>query len=310
MIHHNLPWTESPFFEAELAAAELSEEEKHKAKYFAENGYLIFDSKVDDTVLEEAKKGLAPRYIAASQADPSNRELSYKLQDEWRVNENVKMIAAAPAIMDTLRLLYRRRPIPFQTLSFSAGSQQDTHSDMIHFSSVPERFMCGVWVALEDITEEMGPLHYYPGSNKLPFYSLTEMGVPASRSRKSKNHYMDYEDYYILFIKEVIKNLGLQKKQLTIKKGQAMVWAANLLHGGEAITRPGATRHSQVTHYYFEGCTYYTPLFTDFVLKEIFLRYITDISTGERIENNYLGKTVKEETKKDLLKRLLSFTKK
>lgn len=310
MIQHNLPWTESPFFEAELAASNLPEEDKQKAKYFADNGYLIFDAGLDDAVYEDAKKLLAPRYIANGKANPGNHEAGYKLQDEWRFNENVKKIAAAPEIMRTLQFLYHRRPIPFQTLSFSAGSQQDTHSDMIHFSSVPERFMCGVWVALEDITEEMGPLHYYPGSHKLPFYSLTEMGVPAARSRESDNRYMDYEDYYVIFIKEVIKSLGLQKKQLLLKKGQALVWSANLLHGGEPITRPGATRHSQVTHYYFEDCTYYTPLFTDFVLKEIFLRYITDISTGERIENKYLGKTVKNEGKKDILKKLLSFHKK
>ena len=30
--------------------------------------------------------------------------------------------------------------------------------------------MCGVWVALEDITEDNGPLHYYPGSHRLPDY--------------------------------------------------------------------------------------------------------------------------------------------
>jgi len=32
------------------------------------------------------------------------------------------------------------------------------------------------------------------------------------------------------------------------------------LHGGTVQTDRSLTRHSQVTHYFFEGCTYYTPL--------------------------------------------------
>lgn len=309
MIRHNLPWLESPFFKAELAASALSEKEKESIIQFAEHGYLIFDPGIQRDVIDLAREKLEPRYNEAAQERPTDREASYKLQDEWQHNEPVKKIASAPAIMQMLELLYRRRPLPFQTLNFRAGSQQDTHSDMIHFSSVPERFMCGVWVALEDITEEMGPLHFYPGSHKLPFYSLTEMDIPASRSKASKNIYMDYEDYYVVFIQEVIKSLELQKKILTLKKGQAMIWAANLLHGGEPILRQGASRHSQVTHYYFDNCTYYTPLFTDFVLKDIYLRHITDIATGERIENKYLGKAVKLEGKKELIKKLFLKTK-
>ena len=45
-----------------------------------------------------------------------------------------------------------------------------------------------------------------------------------------------------------------------LKKGQALIWASNLLHGGSAHRDKGRTRHSQVTHYYFEGCQYYQPL--------------------------------------------------
>ena len=44
------------------------------------------------------------------------------------------------------------------------------------------------------------------------------------------------------------------------KKGQALIWDANLLHGGAPQTDRSLTRHSQVTHYFFEGCSYFTPL--------------------------------------------------
>ena len=45
-----------------------------------------------------------------------------------------------------------------------------------------------------------------------------------------------------------------------MKKGQAIIWASNLLHGGEQVKDINSTRHSQVTHYFFESEYYYTPL--------------------------------------------------
>ena len=41
---------------------------------------------------------------------------------------------------------------------------------------------------------------------------------------------------------------------------EAIVWAANLLHGGAHQNDRDRTRFSQVTHYFFEGCRYYTPM--------------------------------------------------
>ena len=45
-----------------------------------------------------------------------------------------------------------------------------------------------------------------------------------------------------------------------INRGEALIWHANLLHGGAPTRVPGRSRHSQVTHYFFEGCRYYTPM--------------------------------------------------
>jgi hypothetical protein len=41
-----------------------------------------------------------------------------------------------------------------------------------------------------------------------------------------------------------------------------VLWASNLLHGGSPQTDKKRTRHSQVTHYFFEGCRVFTPLHT------------------------------------------------
>lgn len=288
-ITHTLPWTESPFFERELRESDLSDSDKIFVREFAENGFVIIDPKVDENTIDSLKKEMEPRF---NPSDPDQKPTT-RIQDAWKYNAHVKKIALAEEVLKKLTLLYRRKPIPFQTLNFNVGTQQRTHSDMIHFSSIPERFMCGVWMALEDVYADNGPLHYYPKSHKLPFYEMADMGIKGSESIKMKNGYMDYGDYYENFIAEVVKDLALEKKTLNIKKGQALIWSANLLHGGEKINKLGSTRNSQVTHYYFEDCLYYTPLFSDIAIKKMDLRTIIDISSGREVENKYFGTVVK-----------------
>ena len=52
---------------------------------------------------------------------------------------------------------------------------------------------------------------------------------------------------------------GFEAQYGTIRKGQALIWSANLLHGGAPQRDRSRTRHSQVTHYYFEGCRHTRP---------------------------------------------------
>jgi hypothetical protein len=61
----------------------------------------------------------------------------------------------------------------------------------------------------------------------------------------------------------LIKEHGFEPEFATIRKGQALVWSPNLIHGGAVQTDKSKTRHSQVTHYFFEGCRYYGPMFSE-----------------------------------------------
>lgn len=73
------------------------------------------------------------------------RSPGMRIQDAWSSNEDVREIASNPEIITLLSALYGRRAFPFQTLNFPVGSQQHIHSDSVHFSSHPERFMCYGW---------------------------------------------------------------------------------------------------------------------------------------------------------------------
>ena len=274
--HMNTPWADSPFLATELEKSSLDETTKDQVRQYADKGYLIIETGLPESTFDRIIELLEPHYN-----DP-------RLQDAWKITPLVKEVAGCPKILDILRILYRREPFPFQTLNFHVGSQQKTHSDSIHFYSVPQRFMCGVWVALEDTDDSNGPLHYYPGSHKLPFYDMADISLQGSKDVGQYNQYLTYEN----FVQELMEATGQKKEVFHVKKGQALIWSANLFHGGQPILRPGSTRHSQVTHYFFKDCMYYSPLWSDLPIEKMYMRRPMNILTGEVMENTYLGETV------------------
>lgn len=321
----NCPWVDSPFFERLLAAKRLDPATEEQVRQFSEQGFVVIDPGIDTATLDAAIADLAPEHAA------SNR-----VQDAWRRSQAVQAIATAPKVLDLLRLLYEREPVPFQTLNFPRGTEQKTHSDTIHFHSAPSGFMCAVWVALEDIDADNGPLHYYPKSHKSPVMDYDALGIgrglppvgPAGRAqflaaprprrgalasllarlgrwvRKklakrtsatgltydgaaagSAELYAQYEERVAALMVEH----GFERAEVRVKKGQALVWSANLYHGGSPIRDPRRTRHSQVTHYYFDRCMYYTPLMSAPKLGLYYMRKVRDLRTGEVVPQYYNG---------------------
>jgi Phytanoyl-CoA dioxygenase (PhyH) len=121
------------------------------------------------------KHSLSPRFDLGAWRRSATGGL--RLQDAWQFDADVRAIACNHYVINLLSQTYGRQAWPFQSLTFPVGTQQHFHSDAVHFSSIPERFMCGVWVALEDIDLEAGPLVYYPGSHKWPIYTNEHIGA-------------------------------------------------------------------------------------------------------------------------------------
>jgi hypothetical protein len=88
----------------------------------------------------------------------------------------------------------------------------------------------------------------------------------------------------------MLAETGFEERSLTLERGQAILWAANLFHGGTAVTRAGSTRKSQVTHYYFEDCAYYFPMGSDTFVGKPCLREVIDLTTGRFVPHRYRGR--------------------
>ena len=277
-----VPDVESPLFEKIFPAKGVSPETLDVARRLRRDGFAVIDfpdpdfNRLADTII----KTLDSRYDWEGWRNGTKANL--RVQDAWQTVPEVKRIACNPELVKLLSDLYGRQAFPFQTLNFPVGTQQHFHSDSVHFSSVPERFMAGVWVALEDIDSDNGPLIYYPGSHTLPIFTNEHVGInPDTQSENPYSHYPAYEQAW----EAIVDALDLKPLQFHAKKGQALIWAANLLHGGAAQKDHNRTRYSQVTHYYFENCTYYTPMGSVPFLGPIYYREIVDVSTGKKVPN-------------------------
>lgn len=262
------PWFEGPELEAYLARERFDPEIEAFVRSLAEKGYALVD-------LGDEARALCDRAIADTERYFGRKGSGNRIQDAWFVSKAVRRLAAWPEMGRLLKAAYGREPFPFQTLNFQRGSGQALHPDTIHFHSVPERFMCGVWIALEDVKPGAGPLVYHPGSHRLPIATMRDAGVNAPAPGPEQ-----YESVFVKWFAAKIAAAGYPTEHAIVPKGWAFVWAANLAHGGSPVTEPGATRRSLVVHWYFKDCLYYTPMTSDLDAGRLKLRLPFDIGTG------------------------------
>jgi ectoine hydroxylase-related dioxygenase (phytanoyl-CoA dioxygenase family) len=267
-----------------LGATSIANVGEDARRRFERDGYLILDNPLPEELLDATRSEFEAMFKDPWHEGPQVTVdgVAYdryfgrtgdwhwaRIKNAWKINDNVRAIALDRGILDLLEGLFGRGVLPFQTLNFPVGTQQKAHSDSFHFQSDPVGYMAGVWVALEDMDMGNGPLVYYPGSHKLPIPTWPEIEAAMGEVPRAED-YPTHDDFlrarsaaYEQYCQHLIERENLQPEYGTIRKGQAVVWAPNLLHGGSPQKDKSRTRHSQVTHYFFEGCRVYTPLHTE-----------------------------------------------
>lgn len=257
----DIPWIESPFFHQLLENTNYTNEEKSILTEYNERGYIVVDLELTEEYIDSLLKQVFEELkLLPTQDSRYHYSEAPRIFEGWKTNPYILGIAQHPKLLSTLELLYGRKPIPFQTINFLYGSNQPLHQDSIHFYTQPERWMVGTWTALQDMTEDCGPLNVVPGSHKWPHYNFQNLNLPVVEFGNQFDNYHEYEN----FLSQLLEAMDGYKKKWIGKKGQTLIWASNLLHGGAPILDPNSTRYAQATHYYFEGCNhYYSPMFSD-----------------------------------------------
>lgn len=229
----------------------FSSDTQERIRQFVDEGYLIlngfFPKDKVDTLNAEVDELLKERHIDFNY---SGRKIMNAHRYSASVNQD---FFRHPKLLQLMEFLMGKTILPFQTITFIKGSEQRAHSDSIHMTTHPQGFLIAAWIALEDIQEGSGELFYYPGSHRFPFISTQDYPSGNSRWRLGAQTNKRYEDR----IAQLIEEEGLEKKTFLAKKGDVLLWHANLLHGGKPIDDPAKTRRSLVAHYFCEDVICY-----------------------------------------------------
>ncbi|WPZ33808.1 phytanoyl-CoA dioxygenase family protein [Thalassobaculum sp. OXR-137] len=259
-----VPWLDRDDAEtqidAKLATGEITRQEAEWCRYWREHGYVILKGAFPDQQLEQAWHDYEAAIDSGTVVPVEDRGQEAEAGLPGRVlNPHFKVPAIDALLCDehilkVISMLLGVSALPFQTIMGHKGSQQLAHSDSIHMTTYPLGYLAATWLAFEDIHDDSGPLVYYPGSHKLDYAFSGKIGISVEDGQAS---YVAYHNQYEPYVQNLIETNGLEPTYFDAKKGDVLIWHANLLHGGSPRRDRQWSRKALVCHYFAEGCVCY-----------------------------------------------------
>ncbi|MDZ4261855.1 MAG: phytanoyl-CoA dioxygenase family protein [Pseudomonadota bacterium] len=159
----------------------------------------------------------------------------YRIIEIQKHLASAREIAYHPSIIGGFVSLFGREPEFCQSLTFEWPSEQPLHQDWCFVTTcapnVPR--LAGVWVAIDKVDADNGPLLYYPGSHRMPRYNY---------SQATHDGFRPYLENHVE---------GSQAKTFLANPGDVLLWHGDLAHAGSAAINKSKRRLSLVLHYSF-----------------------------------------------------------
>lgn len=222
---------------------EFSADTRNKLQQWVEKGFVVLEKGVSESVVDGINADV--ERIIEQQLLPfhfSNTRVMNCILHSPALRELVQ----EPKLKAWLELLLNKPVRPFQTMNFLVGSKARAHSDSIHMTTEPLGYLIAIWVALEDIHSDSGPVFYYPGSHQLPYVMSDDFETGNTKLNVGKAYYENYLNH----LDTVVADNGFSPEKLVAKKGDILIWHANLIHGGSPVINPKLSRKSLVVHYF------------------------------------------------------------
>jgi hypothetical protein len=246
-----------------LQRREIGEDDASLCRKWVAHGYVVIDGLIENDVLDEvwiAYENAVRKDRIALPAEPAAEGDPYPgrcLNPHKKVGAFCRILKHA-RLLRAIQLLMEREPRPLQTIAAHKGSQQGLHSDSIHMTTYPLGYLTAAWIAFEDIDPDCGPLVYYPGSHRLPYVFSKEVGIAPDDLKR--HGYEPYQARYEPYITALVKQHSLQPHYFHAKKGDVLIWHANLIHGGSARRNLALSRKSVVCHFFVKNAFVYHDL--------------------------------------------------
>ena len=240
---------------------------------FIRDGYLVLRDAVPEALIAAAEADLDRAYrggfsnlhfecASLNPRDPTWQpvvlDVPSKALDIHLFSKSIRELIFSAAITEFLALIFENKALVSHLLGFLRGSAQGGHQDTAYVPYSSPLGFAASWIALEDVTAGAGELFYYKGSHRLPdffydgrFKSIHE-GERFNGAHEaepfSRTHYAEQIDVHERSLETNATRFGLERQVLMAKRGDALIWHADLVHGGQPISKKD-TRKSVVTHY-------------------------------------------------------------
>ena len=218
-----------------------------------EEGYAVIPNAVDAGVCEEALRQV-------DRLKEAHADIVKKNADEFGhlyrvVNLHLALDGLKRAFAENQRGLevcdrfFEESTSLYTSLYYERGSEQDFHRDTPYFSTKPAGKYLGVWLALDDVDDENGPLRVTPGSHMLPPIDVEKMAReifpdPANIPSISMEGWNAYQEA----VQQQVRAQGLSQKNVHVKRGDVIIWHPEMLHGGAPHINKKRSRRSLVMH--------------------------------------------------------------
>ena len=223
------------------------------AESFLRDGYVIIPNSIP---VEQCDATL----IAFRRLEASNAEL---FKPHLDLDRHYPRIVNLHLVLPELRQLFSQsvmalavqdflfgaETVLYTSLFYERGSAQDLHRDTPYFCTRPEYRYFGMWVALEDVDEDNGPLIVMQGGHKMP--ELDREALAAELFGSAEAAPAQSDELWVAYQNRVAsagRDQGLAVRTMPVKKGSTIIWHPQLPHGGAPIRDLNRTRFSLVMH--------------------------------------------------------------
>lgn len=262
------PWLDLDSANVRGYVANLSEDAgfdlERKLTEWRERGVVIFEQAVDtaliDALLEDVEylrkhhrdfdliaenRGVQKPIVEFTEQELDS--CGIKFDSIHAISRAAGRLSLTRDVVTFLRHVFQSPPCVLQSLTFYRGSQQPAHIDYPYVRCQTRLAqLAASWIPLEDIHPDSGPLAYYPGSHHPQVSGYFEWGngsvVLEPNSSRTPMQFAEY-------LRGRVGDTNTPVEIFLPKKGDVLIWHANLIHEGTTIRDMKLTRKSYVTHY-------------------------------------------------------------
>ncbi len=232
-----------------LEEGRVDQTEADNLRQFVEQGFLILEDLIDAELVGQVNAEIDAAIASGYQG--------YEYGSSQRIEHlHLHYSAIRKLWLDErhrryVDLIFAARARPCQTLTYVFGSQQGMHQDTIHLTPFPAGYMCGTWIALQDIQPDSGELLVYPGSHRQKRARMADHDMPKITNG-------EWTDFVEVVGAEWAR---MAKKYEPVvyrpRQGTVLIWHENLLHAGSERKDLTVPRRSIVIHSFADGAVGY-----------------------------------------------------